>query len=229
MTQTTTAPRTETTDPTPESTVSSTRILLAGGAFAGPLFVTTCVAQMFARDGFEPDKHPISMLSLGGPGWIQITNFVVAGLLFLGAAVGMRRVLRYGRASTWGPRLIAVYGAALVGGGVFVADPALGFPAGTPEGSAEQLSWHGIVHGVMPVIAYLSLLVACFVFARRFSALGRLDWAAYCVMTGVVTPILSFAAFAADDFRLMFVGGALTWLWASVMVARLLITPADGN
>ena len=36
-------------------------------------------------------------------GWIQITTFVVTGLLWVAFAVGMRRVRHPGRGGTWGP------------------------------------------------------------------------------------------------------------------------------
>ena len=60
-------------------------------------------------------------------------------------AVGLRRALTPGVGARWAPRLVAVYGAGLVAAGVFRADPALGFPVGTPDGP-EPVSWHGMLH-----------------------------------------------------------------------------------
>jgi len=54
---------------------------------------------MLTRDGFDPRRHPLRLLSLGGLGWIQITNLIVAGPPFVAAAVGMRRVLHSGQGS----------------------------------------------------------------------------------------------------------------------------------
>jgi hypothetical protein len=208
-----------------ETTTTMTRALLACGVAAAPLFTVVAVLQMAARAGFDPARHPISLLSLGELGWLQITNFVLAGLLFVAAAAGMRRVLGTGRGGTWGPLLVGAMGGAMVWGGVFVADPADGFPPGTPPGAPDQLSWHGVLHGIGPVVGLLAPLVACVVFARRFGRLGRRGWAAYCTATGVASPILGVAAFAADDFRLLFAGGVLLWGWASVMAAHLLAGP----
>jgi hypothetical protein len=208
-----------------ETTTTMTRALLACGVAAGPLFTVVAVAQMAARAGFDPARHPISLLSVGELGWVQITNFVLAGLLFVAAAVGMRRVLRTGAGGTWGPLLVGAMGVALVWGGVFVADPVDGFPPGTPPGAPDQLSWHGILHGIGPVVGLLAPLAGCYVFGRRFGRLGRRGWAAYCAATGVASPILGVAAFAADDFRLLFAGGVLLWGWASVMAAHLLTGP----
>ncbi len=182
---------------------------------------------MLTRDGFDPSRHPISLLSLGELGWIQITNFVVAGLLFVAAAVGMRQVLAHGRGGTCGPLPIGVLGVALVWGGVFVADPADGFPPGTPPGRPDRLSWHGVLHTIAPVVGLLAPLVACLVFARRFGGLRRRGWAAYCRATGVVAAVIAVAAFPTGDFRPLFPGGVLLWVWASVMAAYLLTRHRD--
>ncbi|HET6728167.1 MAG TPA: DUF998 domain-containing protein, partial [Jiangellaceae bacterium] len=68
---------------------TETRALLACGVVAGPLFIVVGVLQMLTRDGFDPSRHPLSLLSLGDLGWIQIANFVIAGLLFTASGVGM--------------------------------------------------------------------------------------------------------------------------------------------
>jgi uncharacterized protein DUF998 len=201
---------------------SRTRALLMCGVVAAPLFVTVVVVQELTRDGFDPRRHALSQLSLGELGWLQITNFIVSGLLFVACAVGMRRVLRGSRGGTWGPRLFGLFGGALVMGGVFVTDPALGFPPGTPDSVPEQFSWHGILHAVAPVLAGIAIVAACFVFARRFKALGQRGWVVYSVVAAVVYLVLGFASFPAEDFRLALAGGILVWTWASVIAARLL-------
>jgi len=199
----------------------TTRALLACGTVAGPLFLVVAFVQVFTRDGFDLTRHPLSLLSLGDLGWIQITNFVVAGLLYLAGAVGMRRVLHPGRGGTWGPRLVAVFGLALVWGGVFVADPADGFPPGTPDGTAT-LSWHGVLHSLGPPMGFLALAAACFVFARRFAVVKRHGWAAYSAATGV-------ALFVPDLFLnhdwfavVLALSAVAGWSWLSLTAARLM-------
>lgn len=135
-----------------DATAGSTRNLLLAGVIAGPLHVVVGFIQAFSRSGFELAKHPLSLLSLGNLGWVQITNFVVAGLLFIASAVGMRRILRSGPGRAWGPWLIGIFGAGLIAGGVFVADPAFGFPPGTPEGAPATLSWHGMLQDWKSVV-----------------------------------------------------------------------------
>ena len=221
---TTTADRPDTrpvaAEPAPASQRS--RALLTCGAIAGPLFVGVAALQVAFRDGFDLTRHPLSLLSLGGYGWIQVANFIVAGVLCLPFAVGVRRVLHPGRAGTWGPRLLGAYGAGQVVAGLFSADPSVGFPAGAPEGNPAQVSWHAILHGVGAMVAFPALIVACFVLARRFAALRRAGWATYSVATGVAA--LALVAWPDQDglsVRLA-VGALITSGWLSALAASLL-------
>jgi hypothetical membrane protein len=153
-------------------TTALTRTLLGAGVVAGPLFVGTVILQLFTRVGFDLRRQPLSMLSLGEYGWIQMTNFIVSGVLSVLFAIGVARCLSDGPGSTWAPRLLALFGAGLVIGGIFTADPALGFPPGAPAGYPEQLSFHAAVHAFAPPLAFLSVIAACLIIARRFAAEG---------------------------------------------------------
>jgi hypothetical membrane protein len=206
----------------PAAMTRGTRALLACGVVAGPLFVAVALLQALTRDGFDLGRHPLSLLSLGDLGWIQITNFVVAGLLSVAFAVGLRRVLHPGRGGRWGPLLIGAYGVGLIMGGVFVTDAGAGFPPGTPAGAPEQLSWHGTLHAIAPVLAFLSLILACFVLARRFAGLRQRGWAGYCVATGVA--LLGLLAWPDRDTVVVQLAVAIVlgWAWLSVLAARLL-------
>jgi hypothetical protein len=44
------------------------RTLLACGVAAGPLFIVVALVQMVARDGFDPARYPLSLLSNGDLG-----------------------------------------------------------------------------------------------------------------------------------------------------------------
>jgi hypothetical protein len=198
------------------------RALLACGAVAAPVFVVVAFAQALSRNGFDLLKHPISLLSLGGPGWIQITNFIVAGLLFFAGAVGVRRTLGTGRAGTWGPRLLGAFGVALVAGGVFVTDPALGYPPGTPEGVPDEFTWHGMLHAVAPVLGFLALSAACFVFARRAAGLHQRAWAAFSVFVGVVIQLLGAVPNVNGNFLYLTSAMVLGFGWTSVQIGRLM-------
>jgi Protein of unknown function (DUF998) len=199
-----------------------TRRLLTCGVVAGPFFIILAALQVAFRDGFDLTRHPLSLLSLGDLGWIQITNFVVSGLLSIACAFGVRRAMQPGRGATWGPLLLGVYGVGLVVAGVFVADASMGFPPGAPEGTPDTLSWHAILHGVGTALAFPSLVVACFVVVRRFVALKQRWWAAYSATTGVAA--LALTAWPDQDgisLRLA-IGAVLTFGWLSAIAAHLI-------
>lgn len=205
---------------------TTTRLLLTGGAAAGPLFVAVGLAQAFTRGGFDPVRHPLSLLSLGDLGWIQIVNFVAAGLLFLGAATGLSRVLRGGRAGTWGPVLLGTFGVALIAGGVFLPDAGLGFPPGAPDTavgdvSFGEMSWHAQLHGVGPVLGFTALSLASFVFARRALGLRQRAWAALSVAVGVSILVLGNIPNGTGNFVPLWIAIVLAFCWASAQVAQM--------
>lgn len=199
-----------------------TRVLLVGGIVAGPLFVAVAAVQVQLRDAFDLAEHPLSLLSLGDLGWIQIANFILAGLLALGLAVAARRLMPEGRAATWGPRLLALFGIGLIAGGVFIADPAFGFPPGAPTGRPDSLSWHAMVHGVAPALGFLSLVAACFVFARRFAEAGQRALAAYSIATALV--VLALSAWPGEDGSSVRLAAAMVpaWAWVTALSAWML-------
>ncbi|MGQ0574722.1 MAG: DUF998 domain-containing protein [Pseudonocardia sp.] len=165
--------------------------LLNAGVVAGPLFLGLGLLQAFTVDGFDLRRHPLSLLSIGQHGWIQIANFVVTGVLVIACAVGLRRALHPGRSGTWGPWLVGAYGVGLIIAGVFVADAGAGFPPGAPEGAPPELSVHGILHGVGAALAFTAMAVACLVFARRFAGLRRWGWVAASIGTAVAAELIA--------------------------------------
>ncbi|MET8118234.1 DUF998 domain-containing protein [Micromonospora sp. NPDC005189] len=144
----------------PEIQLRRTRILLGCGTVAGLLFPVLSFGQAFTRSGFDLRRHAVSSLTLGDLGWLQVIAFVGTGLLAVAFAVGLWRALRPGRAGTVGPVLVGVYGVAMVGGGIFVPDPALGWPPGAPAGLPEQVSTGSVLHTVCGAAAFLSLIAA---------------------------------------------------------------------
>jgi hypothetical protein len=206
------------------ATAPATRTLLGYGVIAGPLYVAVSLAQALTRDGFDLTRHQWSLLANGDLGWIQITNLLVTGVMVVALAVGLARALRPGTGATWAPRLVAGYGIGMIAAGVFRADPALGFPAGTPEGPGE-VSWHGMLHLVCAGIGFVCLVAACLVMARRFAAERRRGWAAFSRATGVLF-LAGFAAMAgsagATWANLAFVGSVLLgFAWLSATAAHL--------
>ena len=178
----------------PVSDAATTRSRLTALAAAGPLWATVSVAQAATRDGYDITRHPLSILSTGSLGWLQITNFVVAGVLTVAGATGLRRALAGRPGGVWAPRLVRVAGAGLIAAGVLVMDPADGFPAGSPAGVPATMSWHSIGHMVAGTITFTSLIAACYVLARHFAATGRRGMAITAALAG--TALLAGYAWA---------------------------------
>jgi hypothetical protein len=117
--------------------------------------------------------------------------------------------------------LIGAFGVSLVAGGVFVADPGLGFPPGTPEGVPDELSWHGMLHAVAPVVGFLALSAACFVFARRALGLRQRGWAAISLVVGVGIQILAAAPNFNHNFVPLWIAMVVGFGWVSAQLARV--------
>ncbi|MFD0272280.1 DUF998 domain-containing protein [Kitasatospora sp. NPDC127111] len=197
----------------------ATRTLLAAGAVAGPLFLAVGIAQGLTREGFDFSRNAISQLALGDAGWIQTANFLLAGVLTIAGAAGLRQALRNTHGGTWAPRLIAVFGATFLLSAAFEADPGAGFPVGAPEGRVTELSAHGTVHMIGGSVGYLALCAAFLVLARHFAATGRRGWA----LASRLMPVGVLAGFVGSGATVLaFTAGAALGLgWLSTLAVRL--------
>ena len=141
-----------------------TRVLLACGVVAGPIYVTVTLAQALTRDGFDLRQHRFSWLTTGDLGWIHQSNMLLVGVLTVLLAVGLRQLVRTGRGAVWGPRLLGLFGAAYIVGGLLRADPVVGFPPGTtPE--MVHTTWHGAAQNASRWASSLLLIAASLVIA----------------------------------------------------------------
>jgi len=210
-----------------------TRALLISGIVAGPIYILVGALEILTRPGFDMTRHDLSLMANGDWGWVHIALLVGTGLLTIGAAVGLWRALHGGIGGTWGPLLIGLYGLGLVGAGIFTADPAFGFPPGTPA-DYHAVSGHGLLHLVSGGIGFLGLIAACMVFARRFARLGKRALATYSVATGVLY-LAAFAGIAAGSngpravvtFVILAFTGAvvLGWAWISAVTTLVMREP----
>jgi Protein of unknown function (DUF998) len=198
--------------------ISLDRSLLTAGALAGPVYVGVGLAQALLRPGFDITRHDLSLLANGDLGWIQIGNFLISGLLVIAGAMGLRRTLQTGQGRIWGPLLLSGYGLGLIGAGVFAADPAFGFPPGTPA-DANSISWPGLLHILTAALGFAALIGSCGVFARRFATQHERAWATYSSITGAVF-LFGFIGVAS--------GSGATWsvfgFWVAVVLAWSWIT-----
>jgi len=204
--------------------VPSTRALQTCGAIAGPLFVTTFLVEGALKPDYNPMRHPVSSLALGPYGWTQAANFIVAGLLTLAFVVGL--LLLPGVRHVIGALLMGIWAIGLIGAGIFVTDPASGYPPGTPPTPIEPTS-AGRLHDLFSVPAFFGLGLACFVLAA-----GRgWRWMVYSILTGVaflVTFFVSGVAFSQEAF--VDVGGlwqrvsvTIGWAWVTTLAVRQLL------
>jgi hypothetical membrane protein len=223
---------TKTVDPPATILDRTTRLLIIGGVI-GPLLLNILILiEGATRQGYDAWTMAGSALSLSNQGWEQITNFIVSGLLILGFAFGVRRALP---GTTWGPILIAVVGIGLVVAGIFVTDPATGYPPGTPAGPALHMTLHGRLHFFIGGLAFFfGLTASCFVFARRFAGDPRWKgWAAASIIAGVLM-LATFIAYAtvaatahdAPSGLLERISIATGTLWMAALAFRLLRIPS---
>jgi hypothetical protein len=197
--------------------VPATRALLTAGAVAAPLWATVSLTQAFTREGFDLTRHPLSMLSIGSLGWLQIANFLIAGALMVAGAVGLARTVE----SRWAPRLLAVSGLGMFAAGLFTMDPGDGFPAGTPAGPGT-LSWHSYAHFASGTIAFGTLIAGCYVLARYFARTGDRRRAVVSGMAG--TALLLGNGWAMSGGQAgsltLAIGAISAMLWVSAVCAR---------
>jgi hypothetical protein len=204
-------------------TVTRTTTMLAGcGVVAGPLFIVAALAQIPARPGFDPAHDAISLLSIGHLGWIQVVNFLITGALYIACATGMRRLVHTGPGRRWIPVLLYVCGAGIAGGGLFHPDPGDGFPPGTPANASVVSSWHGVLHQVCGMSAFLALIALCFVFGHRFARGGQRRLAAGSRIAGTLFAVALPASGAPGGALTLCAGVAIAMFWTAFAVARII-------
>ena len=130
------------------------------GMIGSALFVTVFTLEGWLRPGYDARSTFISELSIGPRGWIQILNFIILGTLFLVFTWGVAGEFREGKASKAGPILLAIIGFSFLVSGPLVTDL-----AATPR---DQMSLHGILHGIFGALVFSLSPISCFVFWRRF-------------------------------------------------------------
>ncbi|HTZ24141.1 MAG TPA: DUF998 domain-containing protein [Streptosporangiaceae bacterium] len=206
----------------PPAVTRTTTLLARCGIVAGPLFIVAAWAQVPARPGFDPARDAISLLSIGHLGWIQVVNFLVTGALYIACAAGMRSLVSTGPGRRWIPALLYVCGAGVAGGGLFHPDPGDGFPPGTPAGASVVSSWHGVLHQVCGMSAFLALIALCFVFGRRFARTGQRRLAIGSRIAGALFAVALPASGAPGGALTLCAGVAIAMFWTAFASARIL-------
>jgi hypothetical membrane protein len=187
---------------------------LIGAGLIGPLlFLLVALVDGFTKPDYSAIQNDISELALGAHGWVQSANFLLFGVLLIAFAAGLRQLFPTGRASVFGPLLLALSGLGLVVSGVFPTDPI----------SATSNTLAGTIHNLAGLVVFSMLSAACFVYARRFRREPAWrGYGLYSVMTGVLSPVLVVAFVVqfvdtpyAGLFQRVFI--AILWLWIAVV------------
>jgi len=130
------------------------------GILAPAIFVGVFTVEGVLRSGYHPLKMYISALSLGNRGWLQISNFIVLGLLLFIFTLGLSKEFQTGKASRGGIITLYIISVLFFISGPFVMDP--------KETPADQMSVHGLIHGISGGIVFLLMPIIIFIFLRRF-------------------------------------------------------------
>src|SRR5215475_4966888 len=146
------------------------KALCVCGVVAGPLFTVAWIGEEATRADYDPLRYPISSLSIGDAGWMQIAAFIITGLLVLAFAIGLRSARRPS-GSVWGPTRVGLAGIGLIGAGIFVTDPLNGYPPGTPLIPTGRTA-HGILHDLFGIPFFLGLPITGFVFRAALRQKG---------------------------------------------------------
>ncbi|GAA0356674.1 DUF998 domain-containing protein [Bacillus horti] len=204
------------------NTSKGVKFLLSCGVAVAPLFFAVSIAQ-FPREGFDIRQHALSTLTLGDLGWLQSLNFILTGLLSLFAALGIRGLIRKQRGGVWAPLLVGLFGLGMMMAGMFRPDPGFGFPVGAPPGMPESMSTMAAIHSFAFFTAFICLIAACWVMASHFSSRGKRRWKRYCILTGIVTPLLIMVGMSLGIWVGVIMGtaGLVAFGWLSVLAASL--------
>ncbi len=173
------------------------RLLLAAGLLGSVLFNLTFLLDGALRPGYDSLRQPISALSLGPGGWVQIVNFIVFGALSCCSAIGWRATLNPGIGARSYPALKVISGVALIAAGIFSQDPALGFPHGVLSPAHPTI--HAQIHNAVTVVSLLATIVGLLVLAHRFRHEPQWKrWSRYALLAAALM-IGFIAAFGATN------------------------------
>ena len=146
-----------------------------------------------------------------------ISHLIVSGAMVVAAALGFNRAMSPGKGARSAGLLVGVYGAALIGSGIFPPDPVDGFP--DPASTAEATTG-GVMHVVLGGNGFLALVVATFVVAGWLTRRGDLGAATRSRVAGAVVLVgfLGGAALSTGSagVALLWIAVIAGWVWLAV-------------
>ena len=162
--------------------MKNTRIIqyaALAGILGSALFVIVFTVEGFLRPGYNTLSTYVSALSLGSRGWVQISNFIVSGVLMLVFSRGVAIAFRKEKRPQPGPVLLGIVSAGMFLSGPFVMDPMGTLPA--------QATAHGLVHSILGGIVFLLMPVSVLVCYRRLCTEPRWQtFGKWTLITGIL-------------------------------------------
>ena len=156
--------------------VTTTTMLIIG--IAGIIiFIAVLLIEGVLRSGYNPIYHTGSELSLGRRGWVQVSNFLQAGLAMQAFALGVYRSLN----TLAGAILFAAFGLGLISAGIFRADAVRGYPPGVPNEPNTKPSLYGQIHNASGPFTFFALFAACLTLVQQLHGI----WRVYTIITAI--------------------------------------------
>jgi hypothetical membrane protein len=204
------------------------RRALAAGSLGGPIFVALVLLQMAIVPWFDITRLPLSILSIGETWYLQKGAFLLAGLLTIVGAVGLRRAIRGTPAGRFGPMFIGAFGVGLVLASLFNIDATDGAPPGVPIAAPGVYSWHMWAHNLSSMLAFTCLSIACFVFVRRFALQRAVGWAVASAGVGASTLVVFFLPVGSASLRLA-IASVLMFAWTTALFLTIRAAVSDSS
>jgi hypothetical membrane protein len=193
--------------------MTRTRWVVACGALGAPLFIVGFLVIGVVKPDYDPVRDFVSEGAIGPGGWMQVTDFVICGLLLTTFSFGLRHTV-----SRWTAWLVRLFGVCLAAAGVFVCDPV----------PSDVTTTHGAVHNAVSLVVFAALTAACLTAARWRPTR---EWRIYCVLSAITVVVFFVLAGAVDPTdggsgifqRISIVAG---WSWLAVLALRVQRTPS---
>jgi hypothetical membrane protein len=195
------------------------------------LYLVLDVIAQLLPPHYSPVTQAESDLAVGPYGAVMTVNFVVRGLLTLAFLNGLRQTIR-AEGGSWVPYRRGVAAFLVWGVGAFLLAI---FPTDVPS---TPLSWHGTIHLVVAVLAFLGGALGTYWVATRFGTSPTFrsaeGWATGLAWAAIVLVALELLGGIADHrlagdvgglLERLFLGAVLLWLFL-VSVYALRVRPS---
>jgi len=133
-----------------------------------------------------------------------VASFLVTGVLVVAFAIALRGTLRDGPGARGGPLAIVLTGLGLLLAGLFSTQPLFGYPPGTPERMATEVTVPSLLHVVGAGLLFFGLVAAALVLARRFRREGSTAWAAASIAVAAIVFVFFGASGGGPSGQLLF-------------------------